>query len=61
VEYKKGFVYLRYHQWEICEPALNANAIPLFQFLKTPLIRSFGENFYNQLEEIYKEKFLVKK
>jgi len=61
VEYKKGFVYLRYHQWEICKPALNANATPLFQFLKTPLIRSFGENFYNQLEGIYKEKFWVKK
>lgn len=53
VNYKKGFVYLRYHEWEVCQPALKNGTIPLFRFLKTPLIRYFGESFYNQLEAIY--------
>lgn len=60
VEYKKGFIYLRYHQWEICKPALNNGQTPLFRFLKDPLINNFGESFYNQLEEIYKELTSIK-
>jgi hypothetical protein len=60
VEYKNGFTYLRYHQWKICRPALTYKKIPIFQFLKEPLIQYFGDEFYNQLEAIYKEKYQKK-
>lgn len=58
VEYKNGFTYLRYHQWNICRPALKNNTIPMFQFLKQPLTQYFGEKFFKQLEEIYYSKFV---
>lgn len=56
VEYKNNFIYLRYHQWNICKPALQSK-IPMFRFLKDALIRAFGENFYEQLEHIYKTQY----
>ncbi|GAB4454930.1 MAG: DUF3109 family protein [Bacteroidia bacterium] len=55
VEYKNGFTYLRYHQWEICRPALKNGQIPMFRFLQAPLTRAFGEKFFNRLEEIYEQ------
>ncbi|MGL4364111.1 MAG: DUF3109 family protein [Bacteroidales bacterium] len=50
-------IALNYDQWSICECARalgNKSKKPVFQFLKTPLIRRFGEGFYTQLEEAYK-------
>lgn len=47
---------LNVHQWSICEPArvLGAeNGIPVFRFLKEALIRVYGQEFYDELEEIY--------
>ncbi len=46
---------LHYHQWGICAGgrALGENdSIPLVEFLKAPLIRRFGEAFYEQLSAI---------
>ncbi|MDX2196080.1 MAG: DUF3109 family protein [Cytophagales bacterium] len=43
---------LNYHQWHICAPACNHGAklkIPLYVFLKQPLIQKFGEEWYNIL------------
>lgn len=57
VEYKNGFVHLHYHQWNICKDALKNGNIPMFQFLKEAIIRNFGEEFYNQLDAIYREKY----
>lgn len=52
------FEALNYHQWEICKPAVKngeqANT-PLFAFLKQPLTREFGEDWFNQLEIAAKE------
>ncbi len=52
VQYKNGFIYLRYHEWNICSSALRSKT-PMFHFLKDALIRAIGERFYLQLEEIY--------
>ncbi len=57
VEYKGAFIYLKYHQWSVCKPALKNNSIPMFRFLKSPIINAFGKTFYNKLEEIYKRKY----
>jgi hypothetical protein len=39
------------HQWHVCAEAWKAGyKMPLYQYLKTPLIRKFGEDWYQQLE-----------
>jgi len=44
---------LNYHRWFVCESACkkgNAEKIPVYQFLKTPLIRKYGEKWFQKLE-----------
>lgn len=46
---------LNYHKWEICKPACSLgekHKTPLYQFLKAPLIRAYGEGWYNELDGI---------
>ncbi len=48
---------LNYDRWSICQCARDKgerDQIPVFKFLKDPIIRKFGEGFYDQLEEAYK-------
>jgi hypothetical protein len=45
-------IALNYEEWAICKPACacgEALDIPVFRFLKEPLIRAFGEPFYKDL------------
>ncbi len=54
---KQG-IALNYHQWSICEPARilgKKEGVPVFRFLKDPLIRVYGEEFYKELEIVYRE------
>ncbi len=47
------FNALNYHHWSICKDALrkgDAEGVPLYKFLKEPLIRKFGKDWYNELE-----------
>ena len=44
---------LEYHRWDICHCARikgKKKHIPLYQFLKEPLIRRFGQEWYKELE-----------
>jgi hypothetical protein len=46
------FDAVNYHEWHICKPALKQGQslnIPLHEFLKNPLIRKYGTNWYNEL------------
>lgn len=46
------FTALNYNEWDICEPACKCGSelnVPVFRFLKEPLIRAFGEEFFNEL------------
>lgn len=46
-------VALCYDRWKICECARSKGKednIPVFRFLREPIIRRFGEGFYEQLE-----------
>ncbi|MDX2188546.1 MAG: DUF3109 family protein [Bacteroidota bacterium] len=48
------FELVNYHQWQICSDAcVNGKRakIPLYKFLKDPLIRKFGSKWYTQLVE----------
>ena len=45
---------LNYHRWFVCEPACQKGAIekiPVYQFLKTPLIRKYGKVWFEELEK----------
>lgn len=49
---------LNYNEWDICKPACacgDALNVPVFRFLKEPLVRAFGEEFFRDLEEVEKE------
>ncbi len=51
---------LNYEEWKICEPACACGEslnVPVFRFLKTPLIRAYGENFFKELELVDKEMY----
>ena len=44
---------VEYHRWDICHCARllgKKKHIPIYQFLKEPLIRRFGEAWYDELE-----------
>lgn len=46
------FSALNYHKWDICSSALEKGkklSIPLYEFLKEPLIRRFGDKWYKEL------------
>ena len=46
------FSALNYHAWDICKSALiegKERNVPLYIMLKVPLIRKFGEKWYDEL------------
>ncbi|MDR0541218.1 MAG: DUF3109 family protein [Dysgonamonadaceae bacterium] len=48
----KGFRAVNYHRWSVCEAARilgKKNNVKVYQFLKEPLIRKFGGEWYEQL------------
>jgi len=55
-DYSK-FAAINFHSWKICDNACNLGKelqIPVYKFVKKALIRKFGENWYNDLEEAAK-------
>ena len=47
-----GLVGLNYHRWKICQCGVEKGKelnLPLYQFLKVPLIRRFGQHWYDEL------------
>lgn len=50
------FIGVNYHRWQLCEPACVCGSklkVPVFRFLKEPLIRKFGGSWYEELEQVY--------
>lgn len=48
-----GLTGVEYHRWDICHSARQLGKkihIPIYQFLKEPLIRRFGQEWYEELE-----------
>jgi len=48
----KGFRAVNYHRWSVCDAARvlgKKNNIKVYRFLKEPLIRKFGEDWYKEL------------
>lgn len=51
------FTALNYHRWSVCRPAVklgNEEGVAIYQFLKEPLIRKFGQEWYDEVCEAAK-------
>lgn len=56
-EYKE-FSAINYHEWSVCSPACSLGKelnVKVYEFLKGPLIRKYGEEFYQTLTDAEKE------
>ena len=54
-QFADGVVALNYHRWAICRDAVEkgeALGMPVYRFLKEPLIRRFGQAWYDELCEV---------
>ncbi|KAA9345615.1 DUF3109 family protein [Adhaeribacter soli] len=54
-----GFEALNYDKWGICSAACSFGeelGVPVYKFLKEPLVRKYGENWYNELEALVEEE-----
>ncbi|NLY23402.1 MAG: DUF3109 family protein [Bacteroidales bacterium] len=48
------FTAVNYHRWSVCKPAVELGrkeGLPLYRFLREPLIRRFGEEWYEEVCE----------
>ena len=48
------FKAVNYHEWDVCRSAVcrkEGEGLPLYQYLKEPLIRRFGQQWYDELAE----------
>ena len=54
----RGGVALNYHRWEVCRMAVLKGRqldMPVYRFLKEPLVRRFGAAWYAELDEVVQE------
>ena len=53
-----GLVGLNYHKWSVCAPARSKGAelgLRVYEFLKEPLVRRFGQAWYDELAAVAAE------
>jgi hypothetical protein len=51
------FTAVNYHRWSVCRAAVRLGrkeGVPLYRFLKEPLVQKFGEEWYNEVCEVAK-------
>ena len=56
--FSDGTVGLNYNEWDVCRPAVELGRrlqLPVYRFLKAPLVQRFGEEWYAELEQIAEE------
>ena len=57
VQKLRGYTALNYSRWSICKPATvlgKVNGVKIYQFLKEPLVRAYGQEWYDQVCEAAK-------
>lgn len=50
----KDYAAVNYHRWSVCKPAVdlgNKEGVKIYQYLKEPLIRRFGKDWYHEVCE----------
>lgn len=64
-KYAKGTIMLNYEpREEMCSPACSLGKelkVPVYKFLKEPLIREYGKEFYDALDQLSQKKSSKKK
>lgn len=53
-----GLIGLSYHRWDICKDAIQKGKslnLPIYKFLREPLIRRFGMEWYSEVETVADE------
>jgi hypothetical protein len=58
IEKLKNYEGLNYDQWDICSPACacgNRLEVPVYKFLKGPLVRKYGADWFDALEAVAAE------
>lgn len=58
VQMSNGTIGLNYHRWDVCREAVRKGReidLPVYKFLRGPLERRFGEEWYAELEETARE------
>ena len=53
------FEAVNYHRWHICDDACHngqALGVPVYKFLKSALVRRYGQEWYNELEAEIQQK-----
>lgn len=53
-----GLIGLNYHRWAVCEGAVKRGrelGLPLYRFLREPLVRRFGQAWYDELVQVATE------
>ena len=57
-DFGDGLFGITYHRWSICQSAVDKGrklGLPLYVFLREPLIRRFGDEWYGKLVELADE------
>lgn len=57
-DFGDGYIGLNYNRWKVCADAVKKGeelGLPVYQFLREPLIRRFGESWYAELCQIANE------
>ncbi len=60
----RHFDAVNYQKIDICRPGRECglkNKMPLYQFLKEPLIRRYGKEWYNELESLANDRDFIRK
>ena len=50
---RDSYKAVNYHRWDVCKAAVllgKKENLPVYKFLKEPLVRKFGEEWYKELE-----------
>jgi hypothetical protein len=61
-QFNDGTVGLNYNRWKVCEKAVKLGEridMPIYRFLREPLIRRFGQTWYDELCEVANQLFSV--
>ena len=56
--FSDGTIALNYHQWDVCRPAREKGRqlhLPVYRFLREPLVRRFGQSWYDELCDVADE------
>lgn len=54
----ENFTAVNYHRWSVCKAAVlfgKREGVKIYQFLKEPLVRRFGEEWYKELSLVAEE------